>query len=152
MPKMSFLTLRASFFAARRLVRCATDLETLCHKSHGYTSSVTRLTGRKMALAFGLPPEARASANLSHFSRSPKGGTPTPVAPRKARPRAPSDAFRPILPLEEARAGNKQLKIGLPGTGRLEIGRLWKGLIGDWRRLSMPGGLLPRRLCCWNLS
>ena len=51
------------------------------------------------------------------------------VACRKARPRAPSDAFRPILPLAEARAGNKQLKIGRQGTGRLEIGRLWCGLV-----------------------
>ena len=85
-------------------------------------------------------------------SRSPKGEAPVRVARRKARPRAPSDAFRPILPPAEARAGNKQLKIGRPGTGRLEIGRLWKGLIGDWRRLSMPGGLLPRRLRCWNLA
>ena len=85
-------------------------------------------------------------------SRSPKGEAPARVARRKARPGAPSDAFRPILPPAEARAGNKQLKIGRPGTRRLEIGRLWKGLIGDWRRLSMPGGLLPRRLRCWNLS
>ena len=72
-------------------------------------------------------------------SRSPKGEAPVRVARRKARPRAPSDAFRPILPPAEARAGNKQLKIGRPGTRRLEIGRLWKGLIGDWRCLSMPG-------------
>ena len=85
-------------------------------------------------------------------SRSPKSGAATRVAHRKARPRAPGDAFRPVLPLAEARAGNKQLKIGLPGTYRLEIGRLWKGLIGDWRCRSMPGGLLPRRLRCWNLS
>ena len=62
-------------------------------------------------------------------SRSPKGEAPARVARRKARPRATSDAFRPILPLAEARAGSKQLKIGRPGTGRLEIGRLWKGLV-----------------------
>ena len=51
------------------------------------------------------------------------------VACRKARPRALSDTFRPILPLVEARAGNKQLKIGRPGTDRLEFGRLWNGLV-----------------------
>ena len=42
-------------------------------------------------------------------SRSPKGEAPVRVARRKARPRAPSDAFRPILPPAEARAGNKVL-------------------------------------------
>ena len=57
------------------------------------------------------------------------GEAPARVVRRKARPRAPSDAFRPILPPVEARAGNKQLKIGRPGTSRLKIGRLWEGLV-----------------------
>ena len=162
-PEGRFSARRASSAQLFWLVRAARDLEKLCHKSHVNTSSITRLIGRrlvfptlkllnKFAQILKKRVQMRSPKASKSASRSPKSGALAPVAYRKAHSRALREAFRPILPPVEARAGNKQLKIGLLKTGRLEIGRLWKGLIGDWRCLSMPGGLLPLRLRCWNLS
>jgi len=64
-------------------------------------------------------------------SRSPKGEAPARVARRKARPRATSDAFRPILPPAETRAGNNNLKLAARGPvdWRLDdSGRVWFAL------------------------
>ena len=78
---------------------------------------------------------------------SPKSGVAAHMARRKARPRAPSDAFRPILPPGEARAGNKQLKIGLPaGRGPVDwrlddSGRVWFALCPP-RRPELAGKVL----------
>ena len=49
----------------------------------------------------------------------------------------------------EAHAGNKQLKIGRPGTGRLEIGRLWEGLVRVARFVRPELGKV---LASWNLA
>ena len=46
------------------------------------------------------------------------------------------------MPLQANYLG--RLGIGRPGTGRVEIGRLWTGLIGDWRRSSARGALFCR--------
>ena len=79
---------RASFYAARSLLRCATDLEKLCRKSHSNTSSVTRLTGRKMVFGLGLPP-ARASAYLSQKNLEVQRACGGARGPQESSPKRP---------------------------------------------------------------
>ena len=149
-------------FAAPRLARVSKrDLEALPH--------VLSVIHERKRLFFGplqvlkkkpLKKAAVCLANLEDFhfllnlakcrQRSKERCGVVAGGPQGGCPRARSDAFPPILPPVEAR-NIRGLKIGRPGTGRLEIGRP-KG--SDWRLevCSCAGGLLPRRLRCWNLS
>ena len=151
---MSFLTLPASFYAARSLLRCATDLEKRCRKSHSNTSSVTRLTGRKMVLGSGGRLDARASANLSQknveVERACGGGCclqgGSPKSPQRRLPTDPASGGG-------ARATNclEKSEIGRLGTGRLEIGRLWEGLVRV-ARFVRPELCPGKVLASWNLA